>query len=140
MENASKALLIAAEILIGIMVIGIFVLLRLNMGETASTYDRQLSQVQMDKFNSYFHQFGARKDIKPQEVVSAIEYAREFNNGATPPIIEVTVSDYAVNMNNFDGIKFMQEKGIKDKKTYKCEIISYDNYGMINKVRFTVVN
>ena len=79
MENATKALIIAGEILIGILILALLVFIAIRLSEPADIYHREVSRVEVDKFNSYFTKFGVRQDITPQEVVSAINYAREYN-------------------------------------------------------------
>jgi len=63
MENASKALIIAGEIMIGMILIGIISYLFITMAKTPERYNAQLSQVEIDKINSYFVKFQDRKDI-----------------------------------------------------------------------------
>ena len=54
MENASKALIMAAEILIGVMIISIGVYLFSTMGEYSADTTAQMQEAQINQFNNQF--------------------------------------------------------------------------------------
>ena len=63
MENASKALIMAAEILIGVMVISIAVYMFQNFaGYSEETY-KQMEQAQIEEFNSQFTKFYGSRTV-----------------------------------------------------------------------------
>ena len=57
MENASKALLIAAAVLIGVMLLSTMVYLFMNFGNFSSTTYSKIEQAQLDQFNIKFLQY-----------------------------------------------------------------------------------
>ena len=57
MENASKALLIAAAVLIGVMLLSTMVYLFMNFGNFSSTTYSKIEQAQIDQFNIKFLQY-----------------------------------------------------------------------------------
>ena len=57
MENASKALIMAAEILIGVMVISIGVYLFSTMGQYSANTAQGIEDAQIAQFNTQFLQF-----------------------------------------------------------------------------------
>ena len=57
MENASKALIMAAEILIGVMIISIGVYLFSTMGEYSADTTAQMQEAQINQFNNQFLRF-----------------------------------------------------------------------------------
>ena len=57
MENASKALIMAASILIGIMLLSFLVFIFNRFGDTARATDKRLSQREIDSFNSKFSHY-----------------------------------------------------------------------------------
>lgn len=80
MENASKALLIAAEILIALMVISIGVYLWANFSKVSETYSQEMSSQQIQEFNTNFTKYQGRTNITAQEIVSVIHFAKETKN------------------------------------------------------------
>ena len=54
MENASKALIMAAEILLGVMIISIGVFLFNTMGQYSDETSDQIEQAQLEQFNNQF--------------------------------------------------------------------------------------
>mgnify|MGYP004635169463 FL=1 len=57
MENISKALLIAAGVLIGILVLTIAVYLFINFGKTSREYAEKLDKIEIQKYNGNFDKF-----------------------------------------------------------------------------------
>ena len=80
MENASKALIMAAGVLIGIMVLSLFVYLIFTFGSnTARIYDEQAKQ-QLEEFNSQFTAYDGREDLTIYDVVTLANRAKESND------------------------------------------------------------
>ncbi len=85
MENASKALIMAAEILIGVMIIGVGVyLFNIFANYSSDQYDK-IEAIQISEFNEQFMKFyGEDKDGKPVEctihdIVSLANLAQKNN-------------------------------------------------------------
>ena len=57
MENASKALIMAAEILIGVIIISIGVFLFSSLGKYSADITADLEETQIAKFNEQFLKF-----------------------------------------------------------------------------------
>lgn len=80
MENASKALLMAAGVLIGVLILSLGVYLFVNFSQHASqTYD-QIKEDQINQFNSEFVTLQGKSDITIYDVISTVKRAQEFNN------------------------------------------------------------
>ena len=78
MENASKALLMAAGVLIGVLILSLGVYLFVNFSQHASqTYD-QIKEDQINQFNSEFVALQG-KNITIYDVISVVRKAREYN-------------------------------------------------------------
>lgn len=77
MENASKALIMAAEILIGVMIISIGVYLFSTMGEYSADTTAQMQEAQISQFNNQFLKYYGTQAI---------------DNGKTEPI-KCTIHD-----------------------------------------------
>ena len=83
MENASKALLMAAGVLIGMLIISLAVYLFTSFGTTSAEYHRQNAKQQMDQFNSQFTSYqrdqNDKEGITIYEVVTLANLATENN-------------------------------------------------------------
>lgn len=138
MENASKALVIAAGVLLGIMVLSMGVLLRATLQGTADTYTATLDANEIKKYNSNFTVFEGREDITPQEIVTVVSIARETNRGTKVSVKVSRVEDYADIVaawtSNFEINKteFLR-KNITCQ--YRCDSIEDDD-GLVTKIRF----
>ncbi|MCI9365487.1 MAG: hypothetical protein HFJ54_02475 [Clostridia bacterium] len=91
MENASKAIIMAGGILIGIIIVTIFVYEMTSMSTTAKQYDAEMARTQVLDFNSkievYFGEsyignthIGTR-ELTAQEVATLYSYVYEWNYG-----------------------------------------------------------
>ncbi|MCL2342248.1 MAG: hypothetical protein FWC53_04360 [Firmicutes bacterium] len=142
MENASKALIMAGEILIGLIVIGVIAYLFVTMTKPAESLNRSISQVEIDKINSYFAAFQDRKDITAGEVVSSINYAIEQNKkqavhiAVTVPGISGDVTQ-ASSQTLMNFIQSNTDPSNKNTKKYRCSV-TYDpkGTGLIDTVVF----
>ncbi len=125
MENASKALLMAASVLIGIILISLMVIMFMNSGNVSSSYDKTISQEEISVFNSNFTKYVGR-NLTIHEVKSIINFA-EANGvqcSATVPEISETLSVGGDNTVN--------------KRKYKLVVLAYDtDTGKISKIQIT---
>lgn len=125
MENASKALLMAASVLIGIILISLMVIMFMNSGNVSGSYDKTISQEEISVFNSNFTKYVGR-NLTIHEVKSIINFAKA--NGvqcsATVPEISETLSVGGDNTVN--------------KRKYKLVVLAYDtDTGKISKIQIT---
>ena len=79
MENASKALLMAAGVLIGIMVLSLAVYLFVTFGSTSAQMHQQKEQDQLNQFNSQFTSYEGKEDITIYDIVTVANLATENN-------------------------------------------------------------
>lgn len=79
MENASKALLMAAGVLLGIMIISLAVLLFSNFGGTSSKIHDNIEQNQISKFNSQFTSYVGKNNVTIYDVITMANLATENN-------------------------------------------------------------
>lgn len=141
MENASKALIIAGAVLIGILIISMGVLLATTLQKTAKTYYTSMNTNEIQKFNSeitknfiiengntYITAQGiiTLKNILLTEKYSGIVKLKLFNNEISNQI------DFTDKFQS-EG-KFLSDYGLNEQK-YEYEVdISYSEQGMINNV------
>lgn len=79
MENASKALLMAAGVLIGLLVLSLAVYLFVSFGTTSAELHKQNEEHQIDQFNSQFTSYVGKDGITIYDVVTVANIATETN-------------------------------------------------------------
>ena len=76
MENAARALTMAAGVLIGIMIISIAVYLFTSLGNTSSEIYSKVEQTKIDKFNSQFLKYYRLDTCTAHDIVSIANLAK----------------------------------------------------------------
>lgn len=79
MENASKALLIAASVLIGILIISLAIYLFVSFGNTSAQVHKQNEVQQIAQFNSRFTSYEQKEECTIYDVVTLANLATENN-------------------------------------------------------------
>lgn len=91
MENASKALLMAAGVLIGILILSLAVYLFVTFGSASAEVHKQNEENQINQFNSQFTSYVGKEGITIYDVVTIANLATENNiNYEYPKRISVT--------------------------------------------------
>ena len=80
MENASKALIMAGEILIAVLVLSLAGVLIVRFGKFSSETNSKLVQNKTDEFNNKFYSLSGRINITADEIASLINYVKENND------------------------------------------------------------
>lgn len=131
MENASKALLMAASVLIGIILISLMVIMFMNSGNVSSSYDKTISQEEISVFNSNFTKYVGR-GLTIHEVKSIINFAKA--NGVK---VDSDVTSTINISNTLSGAGGTYENTVKERK-YKLVVLAYDtDTGKISKIQIT---
>ena len=105
MDNASKALLIAGEMLISILVVGLIATAISKFGGFSENINKKLNENKEEDFNNHFYKYETKIDTSAEEIASLANYAKEYNdshelflkNGAgnnrkSPYFVEVIVN------------------------------------------------
>ena len=79
MENASKALIMAGGVLIGILLISLAVYLFVDFGTTSAKINEKNAQQQIVEFNSKFTSYEEKSDLTIYDVITVLGYAQENN-------------------------------------------------------------
>ena len=79
MENASNALIMAATILIGVLIISAGVFLFNQFGENSKTINERMEQAQKDQINAQFVKFEGVETCTAHDIVSVANLAKEYN-------------------------------------------------------------
>ena len=72
MENASKALIIAGEVLIGVLILTLASFVITQFGSFSRNLNNQMSETEIRSFNVNFTNFSGRANISMQEVATII--------------------------------------------------------------------
>ena len=150
MENASKALIMAGGVLIGILIISLAVYLFVDFGSTSAQINDQNAQKQITEFNSKFTAYEGYKDeygnwiITIYDIISLAGYAKENNEyykDVEDEKIIVTVNKKQIQTNNDEDnkqlIKNHTKNGMLNK--FKCDKIDYNNRGKVKSIAFVKV-
>ena len=96
MENASKALLMAAGVLMGMMILSLAVYLFANFGGTSSQIHENAETNQLNQFNSQFTSYVGKENVTIHDVISMANLATQNNQNyefARRSIGQVTGND-----------------------------------------------
>ena len=142
MENVSKALIIVAEILIGVLLLTLMVFLFRSAGDFTGTVEDNIKVKNNNEFNTKFEQYRDRKDLTPQDVISIANLARSNNQLDNREVtITVTVtgveSQYtnAHTLTDEKAYEFIQKYAIQNNVYFECQNIHYhEEIGKIDKI------
>lgn len=79
MENAAQALIIAAGVLIGVLILSLAVYLGNVMGSYAATTQQKLDESAIVQFNTEFQKYNGLKNLTIQDIITIKNYALEHN-------------------------------------------------------------
>lgn len=78
MDNAAKALLMAAEILIAVLIITLAVYAFTYYKDVAVTYDKSQAELEIQKFNNQYTKY-LGENLSPQEILTLVHIAKDYN-------------------------------------------------------------
>lgn len=123
MENASKALIIAGEILIGVLILSLASYIIIQFGSFSKNMNEQMSAAEIRSFNVKFTSFSERANISMQEIATIVNFAKQSNNkyNAKPGdsyYVDVRIDGVSVLDDSIIG--FLEDN--KNTKYYSCNI------------------
>lgn len=80
MENASKALIMAAGVLIGILIISLAVYLFIDFGANSKEIHAQIEEQQLSEYNAQYTIYDGRSDIKIYDIITLANLAKQNNS------------------------------------------------------------
>lgn len=142
MENASKALIMAGGVLIGILIISLAVYLFTDFGSTSAQINAQNSQKQITEFNSKFTVYEGNDNITIYDIITLAGYAKENNEyykDVEDEKIEVKIGNKdCTNLKNQELInQYPSTNGILKK--FICSGIAYNERGKVESITFKEV-
>lgn len=145
MENASKALLMAASILIAMMVIGIGTYVFNIFGTFSKNQEEKLYDYQISEFNNQFTKYETMEEITIHDIITLANYAKDYNesNGITDTsdaaYIKVNIQLIGSNLEraNTDNKNTLIKNSIDNKYKYALVSIDYNTAtGRVNGITF----
>lgn len=97
MENASKALIMAAGVLIGILILSLAVYLFANFGAASAEIHRENDASRINQFNTQFTQYEGKSNITIYDVVTVANLAK--NNNEEYELTSSTDNNFYVTVN-----------------------------------------
>ena len=79
MENASKALLMAAGVLMGVVILSLAAYLFVTFSSSADDVKSEIANNQLNKFNSQFLAYEQREDLTVYDILTAVNLAENNN-------------------------------------------------------------
>lgn len=148
MENASKALIMAGGVLIGVLILSLAVYLFADFGSTSAEVTKQNEKKQITEFNSKFTAYEGYKDkdgnwsITIYDIITLAGYAKE-NNDYYDGInndekIRVTIGN-STDAITTDKMILIKNYTIPDVKKFRCGTINYNNRGKVSSINFIEV-
>ena len=148
MENASKALLIAGSILIGVMILSLISYLISVFGGTSSEINNRLIEKDLYQFNVQFTKYQEQKEIRAQDILTIcklIEESKEKYDYNINLIVRGTGNYSNCNyiLENYDS--FLKEYSLHDDGItpyyFKCKDLTYNSISkIVNNITFELIN
>lgn len=142
MENVSKALIMAAGILIGIMILSMVIYLFQGATQIPKKYNEKLEKEKIEAFNSKFEVYNT-ENISAQDIVTVINMAVDNNRDYIIENIDYYINVYLNGkiVNEYSEeqkVNLMKQVEVKDNIfPFKCKNIVYSNItGRIIEIEF----
>ena len=122
MENATRALLMASSILIGILIITLMVILFRSGASAGKAGEKEASRLEVEQFNVHFSKY-LNKELTVYDVVSICNYALNCGRG-------ITINGPTISKDNI-------KENINNK--YQLNINVYDEDGFVKEIKITKI-
>ena len=153
MENASKALLMAAGVLMGVVILSLAAYLFVTFSSSADDVKSEIANNQLNKFNSQFLAYEQREDLTVYDILTAVNLAENNNEyyqlkSGDTNYITVMIDNSVVNSTDIEkkikpenlekeGEMKVDNLGGKSLKNYRCNVLLSDITGRVNVVNFS---
>lgn len=155
MENASKALIMAAGVLIGVLILSLAVYLFIDFGTKSAELHKQITLNQLTQFNAQFNVYDGREDVTIYEIISLVNLAKENNennknmgsdykieiwlkNGivtGNKNITNITETEKLDHITKLNKVEQKANGNIEPIYQYSCKVEYHEN-GRVSKVSF----
>ncbi len=148
-ENLSKALIMMAEVLIGILLLTVMAYAFAAGRDFSATINANIEQKTIAEFNAKFEVYNSRSNLTAQDVVTLANLVHDYNtNEHTAETIELQIKGIEKSYRDQlqrgptkdEAIVFMQsyapymQEGEAIKRNFKCDF-GYDDNGRIHEIK-----
>ncbi len=147
MENASKALIMAGGVLIGILILSLAVYLFIDFGGKASVIHDRITSNQLTQFNAQFNIYDGRKDVTIYQIITVANLAYQNNIDEEDSTYKVRVffevdgkgeiSRYQDNANLITSYSGVDTSTGEINDLFKCHSVKYHENGRVSEVHFS---
>lgn len=146
MENASKALIMAAGVLIGILILSLAVFLFIDFGATSKGIYEKIEERQLTQYNAQYTVYEGRSDITIYQIITLRNLAEENNKyyedyteykNNTDYKVQIELPNEMIGKENQDLIDQYNAVDTVGNLRYKfkCTKIEYYPSGRVKKVK-----
>lgn len=142
MENASKALIIAAEVLIGVLLLTLMVFLFHSMGTFSDTVDKNIETKNINEFNVKFENYCKKNILTAQDVITIGNLAKRYNEQSENIQVTVLVAGVESKYNRIYNLtdelsyEFIKQYSNENNAIFECQSIHYnETTGKIDKIQ-----
>lgn len=130
MENASKALLMAAEVLLGVLLLTLMATIIYFFTNYQAEIESNQNAKEIYRFNSQFEVYEEKESLTAQDVLSINNLVENYNSKfENEQPIKVIINGSSANMDS----EYLKQDLINSKK-YSIKIEYNENTGKINKI------
>lgn len=147
MENASKALIMAAGVLIGVLILSLAVYLFVSFGTSSAQVHKQNEENQLNEFNTQFTSYEGREEITIYDVITVKNLADQNNrqyelDSSTNSNFYITVKlgNSIINNNKVKEEELIKKdtETLQEKlPTYSCKVTISPVTGRVKEIRFS---
>lgn len=144
MENASKALLMAATVLVGILILSIGVYLFSIFGDFSSETAKQIEEKKISEFNAQFYKYLGQKECRAHDIVTVANLANENNKNNEYTDSDRNTGTYYIKVivdgKSYEGktndtyMQFLKDNPVTNFKCTKVEI--NNNTKLVKSITF----
>ena len=148
MENASKALMLSAGVLVGILILTLAGYLFSIFGDYASQIQKEVTENQLVQFNQKYLKYHNLDNLTIQDIITVKNYALEnnfsyfdynFGQRALPNnyFIDVYVNNIWILQHPDERLLKNEIKNYSSNHTYSCQVEINENTGKVCNIYFT---
>lgn len=144
MENASKALLMAATVLVGVLILSIGVYLFSIFGDFSSETAKQIEEKKISEFNAQFYKYLGQKKCRAHDIVTVANLANENNKNNEYTDSDRNTGTYYIKVivdgKSYEGktndtyMQFLKDNSVTNFKCTKVEI--NNNTKLVKSITF----
>ena len=130
MENATKALLISAGVLLGIIIISLAVYVFANSAAFGESYESSQEEIRIANYNNKFEIYN-KEEITIYDIISVLNLSKEYKEKYGD-----TINVYMGTTLLTQSIDINEQIQINKDEIYRCSRITYNDEGKVNSITF----